>query len=121
MPMDIRRYPRNWRKVSFTLRKAARWQCEWCGLPQGAPLPRSGYRCILTVAHLGAPYPDGRPGDKHDKHDLRRENLAVLCQRCHLNYDRRDHQAVQAFNRRQKRAQRLRRIGQLKLIEEGLT
>lgn len=121
--MDMRRYPRNWRKASLVLRRNVGWRCEWCGLPQGAPLPSSasGYRCVLTVAHLGTAYPDGRPGNKHDKHDLRRENLAVLCQRCHLNYDRRDHQVTQAMNRRRRRAEQLRRTGQLKWLEEGLT
>jgi hypothetical protein len=48
-------------------------------------------RIVLTVAHLGTPHPDGRPGDKHDKMDCREENLAALCQRCHLNYDRDEH------------------------------
>ncbi len=46
---------------------------------------------ILTVAHLGTPYPDGSPGNKHDKMDVRPENLAALCQRCHLRYDLDDH------------------------------
>jgi len=42
---------------------------------------------VLTVAHLGAPRDDGAPGDKRDKMDCRDENLAALCQRCHLLYD----------------------------------
>lgn len=46
---------------------------------------------VLTVAHLGVPHSDGRSGDRGDKRDTREENLASLCQRCHLNYDREDH------------------------------
>ena len=61
---------------------------------------------VLTVAHLGVPYPDGRPGDKHDKADCRPENLAALCQRCHLNFDRADHVARAAATRERKRQER---------------
>jgi len=56
----------------------------------------------LTVAHLGAPRPDGTPGDKHDKTDVRDENLAALCQRCHLNFDRDEHKQNAARTRRKK-------------------
>lgn len=60
-------------------------------------------RVVLSVAHLGTPHPDGRPGDKHDKHDVRPENLAALCQSCHLVYDRADHIAHARENRRARR------------------
>jgi hypothetical protein len=50
-------------------------------------------KCILTVAHLGVPKPDGSPGNKHDKQDCRPENLAALCQSCHLTYDVDEHKA----------------------------
>lgn len=61
---------------------------------------------VLTVAHLGVPYPDGRPGNKHDKSDCRSENLAALCQRCHLNFDRPDHLARARATRERKRRER---------------
>jgi hypothetical protein len=61
---------------------------------------------VLTVAHLGVPHPDGKPGNKHDKADCRPENLAALCQRCHLNFDRADHLARAATTRENKRRQR---------------
>lgn len=48
-------------------------------------------KIILTTAHLGVDKPDGTKGDKHDKMDCRYENLASLCQKCHLNYDRDEH------------------------------
>lgn len=61
---------------------------------------------VLTVAHLGVPHPDGKPGDKHDKADCRPENLAALCQRCHLNFDRPDHLARAAATRERKQRER---------------
>jgi hypothetical protein len=69
------------------------------------------FRVVLTVAHLGADKPDGSPGDKQDKQDCREENLAALCQRCHLRFDVDEHQE----NARQTRL--LKRIarGQLTL------
>lgn len=48
-------------------------------------------KIMLTVAHLGVSYPDGRPGDQRDKMDCRDENLAALCQQCHLRYDLQEH------------------------------
>lgn len=61
---------------------------------------------VLTVAHLGKPHPDGKLGNKHDKADCRPENLAALCQRCHLNFDRPDHIARAAATRERKQRQR---------------
>lgn len=62
-------------------------------------------RIVLTVAHLGTPQADGRPGNRQDKADCRPENLAALCQRCHLNLDRPDHLARAAVTRERKRRQ----------------
>ncbi|NJO83530.1 MAG: hypothetical protein HC828_12405 [Blastochloris sp.] len=93
-------------------RYAATWDGGWYGwdlqTEDGTPikpdrLDRKPTRIILTTAHLGTAYPDGRPGDKHDKLDCRDENLACLCQRCHLNYDRDEHVFNAAVNRRLKR------------------
>lgn len=50
-------------------------------------------KIVLTVAHLGTPYADGTVASKHEKMDVRDENLAALCQRCHLLYDSDDHVA----------------------------
>jgi hypothetical protein len=113
MPMDRSRYPPNWNKVSRTIRQVAGWKCEWCGIANGVPLPsgRAG-KVVLTVAHLGAPYADGRPGDKHDKHDVRRENLAALCQACHLRYDLADHIAHARATRQRKKREKLLASGQ---------
>jgi len=106
MPMDRSRYPGEWDAISRRIRTGrAGNACEWCGAANGRPHPVTGSTVILTVAHLGTPHADGTPGDKHDKHDVRGENLAALCQRCHLNYDRADHVANAAATRRRKREQ----------------
>lgn len=59
-------------------------------------------KVVLTCAHLGVDHPDGTPGDKHDKMDVRDENLAAYCQRCHLIYDMDEH----VENRRKTMARR---------------
>lgn len=114
MPLDYSRYPADWKQISLRIRaERAQWHCEWCGAANGQPHPDTGSKVVLTVAHLGVDHPDGRPGNKHDKFDTRDENLAALCQRCHLNYDRADHIKNAAVTRRRKRE----RAGQLLLIK----
>ena len=87
MPMDRRRYPKNWSVISRRIRARAQGKCEWCHAEQGQPHPITGSRVVLTVAHLGVDYADGTPGDKRDKMDCRDDNLAALCQRCHIRFD----------------------------------
>lgn len=103
MPMDRTRYPTSWPKVSRLIRRVAGNKCEWCGVSNGASLPsgRKG-KVVLTVAHLGTPFLH-RAGNKHDKHDIRRENLRALCQACHLRYDIDEHVANAKETRRKKR------------------
>lgn len=112
MPMDLRRYPENWAEISRTIRfERAGGRCECtgeCGLHhgrcearQGEPHPVTGTRVVLTTAHLGA-----GTGDKHDKMDVRPENLKAMCQRCHLVFDLDDHirHAAQTRTRRKREA-----------------
>lgn len=61
-------YPKNWPKISAMAKTRAGWKCEECGHPHD---PEAGY--CLTVHHKNGVKIDCRP-----------ENLAVLCQRCHL-------------------------------------
>jgi len=99
MPFDASRYPANWKAISLRIRELEGWQCKFCGAKYGQPHPLTGSKVILTVAHLGVPYPDGTPGNPHDKMDVRDENLAALCQRCHLNNDRAEHLLNAAYTR----------------------
>lgn len=111
---DKSRYPANWKEISLKIRaERAGWRCEWCNAENGKPHPVTGSKVVLTVAHLGAPYPDGTPGNKHNKMDVRPENLAALCQRCHLNYDRADHTANAKRTRARKKAQAAQTYEQL--------
>lgn len=131
MPMQRKRYPANWAQISLAIREREGWRCKWCGVKNGAigARDRNGewhdeisiehlnstegemlfgefpkmVKIILTVAHLGTPHAEGSPGDKHDKMDCRDENLAALCQRCHLNYDRDEHKANAAATRLRKK------------------
>lgn len=134
MPMDRSRYPDDWETISARIREREGNRCKWCGAQNGAigyrllngefvkiadsaeevgmqadALALDGFnliRIVLTVAHLGVPRPDGTPGDKNDKMDVRDENLAALCQKCHLNYDRDDHIRNAAETRRRRRIER---------------
>lgn len=120
MPMDRSRYGPNWEKVSRTIRRIANQHCEWCGIANGAPLPsgRNG-KVVLTVAHLGTPRPTGDgwlEGNKSDKHDVRRENLAALCNRCHLAYDLLDHMQHARETRQRKKREEMMRSGQMQLF-----
>ena len=111
MPIDYNEYPRNWHEISRYIRQVrAGNRCEWCEKPNGESvvvsktdagawldddenvwrdshgdiihpplLTNLGWRqtrVVLTTAHLN-----------HKKHDTRHENLAALCQACHLRYD----------------------------------
>lgn len=112
MPMDATRYPANWKEISLHIRNRDGWVCKWCGAENGKPNPVTGSKVILTVAHLGTQHDDGTPGNKHDKMDVRECNLAALCQRCHLNFDRDEHATNAAKTRMRKRLQ----SGQMELI-----
>jgi hypothetical protein len=122
MPMDKSRYPSGWRKVSQAIRRIAGNRCEACGVANGVPLP-SGRKgtVVLTVAHIGAARPTGdgwKPGDKHDKRDVRRENLKALCQACHLALDLEDHIQHARATRQRKRREAASAAGQMPLFEE---
>jgi hypothetical protein len=147
MPVDMSRYPAQWKQISERIRfERARNRCEWCGVLNGA----IGYRLddgtfhqlargkgdagmeveaaaldgehiitiVLTVAHLGTQLPDGSPGDKHNKLDVRDENLAALCQRCHLLYDLDDHIANRRRTMARRKADTHKDAGQLAIWGE---
>lgn len=77
--MYLRGYPWSWPKVRTVLKRLTGYHCEMCG----AYHPEPGG---LSVHHKGAPFAN-RPGSARDKHDIRRENLQVLCCACHEQAD----------------------------------
>lgn len=100
MPMNQRDYPSNWKKVSLTIRRVAGQRCEWCGVENGTPLPSGKWKVVLTVAHID-----------HDIHNLQRENLKALCQRCHLNHDLPDHITHAKETRARKKLEQFQKVG----------
>jgi hypothetical protein len=87
------RYPKNWKAISQRIRfeRAAGW-CEFCRRAEhGKPHPVTGSIVVLTVAHL----------DHDETHDSD-EDLAAMCQRCHLTYDAPHHAKNAAITRRRK-------------------
>jgi heterodisulfide reductase subunit B len=86
MPIDYKEYHPKWKLISKLIRfNRAQNQCEWCGAINGQPHPVTNSKVVLTVAHVD-----------QDKNNNRFNNLAALCQRCHLGHDAKQH----AFNRK---------------------
>lgn len=131
MPMDRSKYPKDWPEISKRIRfERAKGRCEWCNAPHGGFRDEEGLwfepefaetfphmaegmiKIVTTTAHLGVDKPDGTPGDKADTMDCREENLAALCQRCHLNFDRKQHIQNRYHNRRA----RLIQAGQIEMF-----
>lgn len=134
MQVDMSRYPANWSEIARRIKERDGWRCKWCGVPHGAYITGDlnssvwyvaaderliqdgrAVRVILTTAHLGAPRADGTPGDKRDKMDVRDENLAALCQRCHLLYDLDEHMHNAAITRARKAKEAAREAGQIEM------
>ena len=72
------RYPPDWKQISERIRfERAEGLCEFCGIAyHGEPHPITGSIVVLTTAHL-----DHMPEHCDD------DNLAAMCQNCHLCYD----------------------------------
>lgn len=147
MPFDPKRYPENWKQISHEIRFVrAGGKCEKCGVKHGAIGTRdkdanwydSDYvdkmdpdeaysmfgeriykftKIILTVHHIGIDYPDGSPGDCHDKMDVRPANLISLCQRCHLKADMPIHIANRKATYAKRRAEKIAATGQQSFLE----
>lgn len=124
MPINKSDYPPNWPELTHQVKEEAGWQCEWCHAPHKAIIQRNGphdpsgwttvqgvketglgwvgtetltwnrlrfhglTKVILTTAHL----------DRNTKNNDR-DNLAALCQRCHLNHDILQHVANRKYGR----------------------
>jgi glyoxylase-like metal-dependent hydrolase (beta-lactamase superfamily II) len=119
MPIDYSQYHPKWHTISRFIRfYRARNCCEFCGvgnyrtgywvddrfvtveewdeklskdgvdLYHGIPTDKPLTKIILTVAHLD-----------HDINNNSFFNLKALCQRCHLNHDRKDNLRRRKMNR----------------------
>ena len=96
-PENRARYPLDWQEISRRIRfERAAGTCEFCRLARhGQPHPVTGSTVVLTVAHL-----DHVPKNCLD------DNLAAMCQRCHLTYDQPHHRQNAARRRRSQYALR---------------
>lgn len=91
MPMDRKRYPKNWQVIARKIKDEADWKCEFCHKQCRRPgEPFDTHKRTLTVAHLN-----------HTPEDCRRENLKALCAPCHLRYDAKHHAQTRAKRRTQ--------------------
>jgi len=107
MPIDYSEYPPDWHEISERIRfdrAFGRCECDGkcghhhpdgrCRAVNGEPHPRTGSKVVLTVAHLN-----------HAKEDCRDENLAAMCQRCHLAYDLPRHIVNRKYGRHHRKRQ----------------
>lgn len=128
MPIDYRKYPKNWKAIALAVKEAAGWQCQKCGKPcrkAGESLEDFQYRlyktiserlaaeCLLkpqrftlTVAH----WPDPDPMN------VSPENLHAWCSVCHLKADAAMHGRNAAATRQRKKREQLEAAGQLSLF-----
>jgi 5-methylcytosine-specific restriction endonuclease McrA len=83
---------RKWAALSLRVKEEQGNKCKFCGVENGDQNPYTGSIVVLTTAHLD-----------HDDTNDARENLAALCQRCHLRHDLKQHMANAARTRRLKK------------------
>jgi hypothetical protein len=130
MPLDYKDYPENWKtEIVPRIQERDGHRCKFCSIANGIVIRRMplgawrhpgaqewdmihskvkygqytllqsikfhGFtRIVLTVAHLD-----------HDHNNNDDENLAALCQRCHLHHDRQQHADNRRYGRNWKKYQ----------------
>jgi len=89
-PENKARYPKDWKEISHRIRfDRAKGVCEFCRIAEHGKLhPITGSKVVLTTAHLDDPI-----------ENCSDENLAAMCQKCHLTYDLPRHMFNAATNR----------------------
>lgn len=92
MPIDYKEYPADWfTRIRPDILERDGNACKFCKAPNYEPHPITGSKVILTIAHLD-----------HNKENCDYENLAALCQRCHLGHDIQQHVANRKYGRKHK-------------------
>lgn len=90
MPMEIKRYPADWRRIAREVKDTAGWKCQKCGKQCRRPgEPFDTHKRTLTVAHLN-----------HTPEDVSAKNLMAMCAPCHLRYDAVHHAETRRNKRR---------------------
>lgn len=102
MPIDLSKYPKDWKVIAKRIKDKALWRCQQCGKPCRIPgetwegfrvrlalvgnekwlkeFDEKHGRFTLTTAHLN-----------HNPQDCRDSNLRAMCSVCHLRYDKEIH------------------------------
>lgn len=89
MPMDKKRYPKNWREIALGVKEAAGWKCEECGKQCRKPgEPFDTHKRTLTVHHKD-----------HVPENCDPSNLIALCAPCHLRADAKHHAETRRSHR----------------------
>ena len=90
MPIDSKRYPKNWSSLALAVKEAAGWKCQCCGKrcykPGERPenLTRSQWMAnILQVHHRD-----------YDPSNNSLSNLQPLCSACHLNVHKSQYRSI---------------------------
>jgi 5-methylcytosine-specific restriction endonuclease McrA len=80
MPCDYKLYPKDWKAIVSQRKTEVGNRCELCEADNGQPHWKTGSRVVLTMHHID-----------RDKRNNSRQNLVLLCQRCHLRLDLEHH------------------------------
>ncbi len=76
MPIDYKKYPKDWKEIRARILERANNCCELCPAENYKPHWKTGSKVVLTIHHIN-----------FDITDNRDVNLLALCQRCHLKLD----------------------------------
>ena len=80
MPIDYKKYPKEWKLISKAVIKKAENKCELCNAENYKPHWKTKSKVILTVHHIDCILKNNS-----------KYNLIALCQRCHLRLDLEKH------------------------------
>jgi 5-methylcytosine-specific restriction endonuclease McrA len=80
MPIDYKKYPKDWKKISKAVIEKAGNRCKLCNAKNHEPHWKTGSEVVLTVHHI-----------QDDLYNCSKYNLIALCQRCHLILDLEKH------------------------------
>lgn len=102
MPMQRNLYPDDWNAIARSVKDAAGWVCQRCGMQCRKPgEPFDTHRRTMSVMHLD-----------HNPANCAVDNLCAACAKCHLVYDAPHHAKNAAKTRRQKKIA----AGQMELL-----
>lgn len=133
MPMDLSKYPPNWKKIATQIKNEAGWICQQCDRPCRKPkqpwmdfvegLQETEWynqTCDEVSDDSGLSTLIERPQRftltvahlDHNTQNNRRDNLKALCSGCHLRYDAKLH----AKNASATRCRKREALGQISLF-----